>query len=391
MEYRLVEDFWDSKEYIAINRVIASNRLSMGDEVRHLEREMAEWHGVDHAVMVNSGSSANLIGVTAMRFKYETLYQAKKRVIVPSVGWSTTYSPLFYNNFQPVFVDIDQDDYCIDVDEVAKYIDEDTFGVFAVNLLGEPCNYDALVNLCEKNGCLLFEDNCESMGALYNDRLTGTIGVFGTLSFFFSHHMTTIEGGMILTNDSDFADICRSLRAHGWVRELSEDSALRQNADRGEFKNLFNFVLPGFNVRPTEISGAIGRAQLLKLEESIRQRRYNRILFDAVCEKYPFIKPQKISSGNSAFSFAFTIEDETVCDQATLARIFKENHVEARPVASGNFTSHVCAKKYMQTENVRLPNAEKLEMQGMMLGNHPRPMDLEISYLDELLSKVLRS
>ena len=191
-KYSLATTTWDNKEIEAIHRVIDSDFYSMGKEVKAFEEEFAKLFGSKYAIMVNSGSSANLIAVGALMFSKKYNLQAGDEVIVPAVSWATTYTPLQQYGLKLKFVDIDLDTLNLDLDEVEKAIGEKTKAIFAVNLLGNPNDFDRLLDICEKNNLILIEDNCESMGATYNNKQAGTFGVMGTFSTFFSHHIATM-------------------------------------------------------------------------------------------------------------------------------------------------------------------------------------------------------
>ena len=263
INYPLAADTWDDKEYQAINRVIKSNRFTIGPEVEMFEKEFAEYFGSKYSIMVNSGSSANLIAISALILSDRYDLNPGDEVIVPAVSWATTYTVLHQCGLKLKFIDIDLDTFNLNLDILESAISDNTKAVFAVNLLGNPNDFDKLLNICDKNELILIEDNCESMGARYKNKFAGTFGVCGTFSTFYSHHMATMEGGMILTDDEELNDIMKSIRSHGWTRNLSENS--RFNTKKDNFYDLFNFIFPGYNVRPVEMEAAIGREQLKKL------------------------------------------------------------------------------------------------------------------------------
>ena len=254
INYPLAADTWDDGEYDAINRVIKSNRFTIGPEVEMFEKEFAEYFGSKYAVMVNSGSSANLIAISALILSDKHDLKEGDEVIVPAVSWATTYTVLHQCGLKLRFIDIDLDTFNLNLNELEDAITENTRAIFAVNLLGNPNDFDKLLHICEENNLILIEDNCESMGAKYHDKFTGTFGVCGTFSTFYSHHMATMEGGMIVTNDEELNDIMKSIRSHGWTRNLSDDNKFITKKD--EFYEMFNFIFPGYNVRPVEMEAA---------------------------------------------------------------------------------------------------------------------------------------
>ena len=213
INYPLATDTWDDEEYKAINRVIESNRFTIGPEVEMFEKEFARYFGSKHAVMVNSGSSANLIAISALILSDKYDLNKGDEVIVPAVSWATTYTVLHQCGLKLRFVDIDLDTFNLDLNELKNAITGNTKAIFAVNLLGNPNDFDKLVSICNDNDLILIEDNCESMGAKYNGKYAGTFGVCGTFSTFYSHHMATMEGGMVLTDDDELNDIMKSIRS----------------------------------------------------------------------------------------------------------------------------------------------------------------------------------
>ena len=270
IDLKLATSTWDQKELDALERVIKSDHFSMGPEVKKFESNFSAFMGSKFALMVNSGSSANLLAVASLTFRSKDPLKPGDEVIVPAVSWSTTYSPLQQYGLKLVFVDINPNTLNIDLDEVSKAITPKTKAIFCVNLLGNPCNFKEIKEIIKsKNQNIsLLEDNCESLGAKFKDRYAGTYGLISTQSFFYSHHISTMEGGMILTDDEELYQIMLSLRAHGWTRDLPKDNQITEPVE-DPFYDKFRFILPGYNLRPLEMSGALGQEQLKKLPSLI--------------------------------------------------------------------------------------------------------------------------
>ena len=239
MTYPLAFSTWGKEEVEAIQRVIDTDMYTMGKHVKQFEKEFAEMFGSPHAIMVNSGSSANLLMLSLLKWKYKL----SGDIIVPVVGWATTFFPVSQNGFKLNFVDVDPNTWNIDVNKIEAAITPETCAIMPVNLLGNSCDYSEISALCDKHKLLLIEDNCESMGAKFGDKFTGTIGLAGSFSFFFSHHIQTMEGGMVLCKNQDDADYMRSMRAHGWVRELPDDSPLYQKTGNAFNDNFIYFAV----------------------------------------------------------------------------------------------------------------------------------------------------
>ena len=247
----------------------------MGPSVQQFEEDFARKFGIKHALMVSSGSAANLVGVAALFYKKERPLQRGDEVIVPSISWATTYYPLQQYGLRLRFVDVDLHTLNIDVTQLARALTPRTRMVVAVSILGNPCALDVLRAFCDRHGLYLLEDNCESMGATLGGKPCGTFGDINTFSTFFSHHISTMEGGIVATDDTELAHLARSLRAHGWTRDLPDDTTIyERRAD--DFFEAYRFILPGYNARPLELSGAVGVEQLKKLDGMIAMRPQER-------------------------------------------------------------------------------------------------------------------
>ena len=377
MKYSLSSDTWDKEELKAIQDVIDGGRYTMGPKVAQFEKEFAEKFDVPYAVMVNSGSTANLLMWSCLVNKD----QLHGDVIVPAVSWSTTYFPLLQNRFTPNFVDVNLDTLNIDVDKIEETLTEETVAIFAVNLLGNSCDYKRLLDICDEYDLILIEDNCESLGAVSNvtvadtennrilTKKCGTLGRMGSFSFFFSHHMQTMEGGMILCHDKDDYDYLRSLRAHGWCRDLPDDNNLYQKTG-DPFKDSFTFVTPGYSVRPLEMSGAIGSVQLKKCDRFIEQRRRNAKIFVDRFENMPNVKIQKEVGKSSWFGFSIILTDKLEGRRDEVIKKLTELGVETRPIIAGNFLRQPVIDYFNYTSSLGgLENANYLHDNGFFIGN----------------------
>ena len=223
--------------------------------------------------MVNSGSSANLLMIASLFFSKNTLYKLNPgdEIIVLALGWSTSYFPLQQYNLKLKFVDIDIKTLNYDLDKLHDAVDVNTRAILAINILGNPNDFEIIDKIIEGKNILLLEDNCESLGAKLGEKMAGTLGLMGTFSTFFSHHMSTMEGGLITTNDEELYQIMLSLRAHGWTRNLPNKNYISNKNNSNNFEESFKFVLPGFNLRPIELSASVVLEQLQKLPLFIKQ------------------------------------------------------------------------------------------------------------------------
>lgn len=380
-KYSLASDSWGWSEKLAILKVMVSGRYTMGERVRKFEDEFAQKFGVRNAIMVNSGSSANLVLISALVQGPFDLRPGDE-VIVPAVSWSTTYFPLTQMGLIPVFVDIDEN-FNIDVTAVRKAITSRTKAIFAVNLLGMPAHLNILRDLCQTHKMILIEDNCESYGAALNGQYAGTYGLGGTFSFFFSHHLQTMEGGMIVTNDDVLADYMRAIRAHGWVRDLRTDVLYKKSGD--PFEDSFKFVVPGYCVRPLEMSGAIGSVQLKKMDKFIQYRRENAEVFN---KEFAGFNRQKEWFGAHSSWFGFGIVLPEGKRKNVIAALKAEN-IETRPIVTGNFLNQPVIHKMSHKVVGSLTQAENLDKNGFFLGNDHRDLANNIRRARHVIGKVL--
>lgn len=383
----LATDTWDSEEIEAIKEVVDSNRFTMGKKVKELESKFADYFGSEHAIMVNSGSSANLLAIASLVFSEEHDLSRGDEVIVPAVSWATTFTPLQQYGLKIKFVDIDLHTLNLNIDLLEQAITKETKAIFAVNLLGNPLNYSRLIDIVEKNNLILIEDNCESMGAKFKNKYTGTFGELGTFSTFFSHHISTMEGGIITTDNSLLKDIILSLRAHGWTRNLPNDSDIYKKKEN-DFYESFNFILPGYNVRPLEMEAAIGLKQLNKLNKIIGVRRKNGKHFGSLFQKNNDIIIQKEIGESSFFGFSMVISKKSNLNRDELIEKLKFNEVECRPIVAGNFTKNDVIKYFDYEIFGELSNADYIHNNGLFIGNHHYDISKKLDQVYNLIEGI---
>ncbi len=364
MTYSLASDTWGKEEIEAIQKVIQSGRYTMGPSVKQYEKEFSDYFGCTDAVMVNSGSSANLLAIALLSVKYGL----KGDIIVPAVSWSTTFFPVHQYGFKLNFVDIDKDTLNIDVNKIERAITANTSAIFAVNLLGNSNDFNKLKHICDKHKLVLIEDNCESLGAKFENKHTGTIGQLGTFSFFFSHHLQTMEGGMIAVQNKDDADFLRSLRAHGWIRDLPNENNI-YNKTGDNFKDSFTFVTPGYCVRPLEMSGAIGSVQLKKWPGMREKRIKNAQYFKEKFKDLKGVRIQKEIGESSWFGFSIVLEGHLEGKRDQIIRLLTENKVETRPIVAGNFMKNPVIEYINYIDNYDYENADYIHNNGFFIGN----------------------
>jgi CDP-6-deoxy-D-xylo-4-hexulose-3-dehydrase len=383
-QYPLASSSWDDLEVGAMQRVIETGEFTMGQEVSRFETDFANYFGSKYAVMVNSGSSANLIALAAMR--YSSFFRdGKDEIIVPAVSWSTTYYPIHQLGFKLKFVDVDLQTLNASPHVISDAVNERTAGIFAVNLLGNPSQLSEIRAVADQAGIFLLEDNCESMGATLGTAFAGTFGQIGTFSTFFSHHISTMEGGVCVTDNLELAQLMISLRAHGWTRQLPKEN-LVFNKTGDSFKDSFNFVVPGYNLRPLELSGAIGQEQLKKLDGIIDQRRTNALLFNELALPDEILKQQETGK-SSWFGFSLILTGGLEGRRADLVAHLEKFGVETRPIVAGNFTKNPVMKHLNFVPIEDLPNADFIDANGLFVGNNHIDISKELRLLEDSLQK----
>ena len=378
---------WGHEEVNAMQKVIDSGVFTMGEHVKQFEHSFAQHMGSKYCVMVNSGSSANLLMVASLFYTSNDILRLKPgdEVIVPAVSWSTTYYPLNQYNLKIKFVDIDIETLNFDLRQLESAVTKETKAIFAVNLLGNPNDFHGIQQIIGDRNIHLIEDNCEAMGAEYKGKKTGTFGVMGTFSTFFSHHMSTMEGGLIVTDDEELYHIMLSLRAHGWTRNLPPKNKV-SNKRADDFLESFRFVLPGYNVRPLELSGAIGIEQLKKLPSFIATRRNNAKVFLNLFEDHPELMPQKNIENSSWFGFSLVLRRNSKLRREELITKLQNNQVDCRPIVAGNFVRNEVMKYFNYTTHGDLANADYIHDNGLFIGNHHIDMNKELKTLADILS-----
>jgi len=384
MIYPLACDTWDNKEIEAIQKVIKTGRYTMGPHVKQFEKEFCEYFKCNDAVMVNSGSTANLLMLATLKLKYKL----GGDIIVPAVSWSTTFFPLQQYGFKLNFVDIDKDTLNIDPGKIEKAITKDTCAIFAVNLLGNSCEYDKINEIAEKHNLMLLEDNCESLGAISDtDIYNGTVGHMGSFSFFFSHHLQTMEGGMIACQHKEDADFIRSLRAHGWCRDLPEDNKIYKKTG-DNFKDSFTFVTPGYSVRPLEMSGAIGSVQLQKWPSMREQRVKNAEYFLNKFKDLPDVQTQREIGNSSWFGFSMIFNGNLSGKRDKIVEKFVENGIECRPIVAGNFMKNPVIDYLDYIDNKNYMVADYIHDNGLFIGNDVRDLKENIDIVYNIIKDM---
>ena len=361
--------------------VLFNSRLTNGPQVRKFEEEWSEWLGVEHSLFVSSGSTANSLLVSAWKELNNVPDGAK--VIVPACTWVTNISPIIQNNLTPVFCDINLKDFSFSIDGLQRIAEEhqDIRGIFVTHLLGFSAKVAEFRKLFPYADIL--EDVCESHGAiLEGGKNAGTYDVGGTFSFYFGHHMTTVEGGMVSTNNPDLYDLMRIKRSHGMARESINCGGY--SAQYPEIDPRFLFVTDGYNFRNNEIGAVLGQSQLKRLDDMIDIRNENYRSYYEVLRQYQnlFLLPEEPSPLQS--SFFLPLISHNVDTHNHLQELLDEYEVEYRPVVGGNLLRQPFLKDYTAS----CPNADVLHERGLYIGNSHFITDYHIEILEEILSEL---
>jgi len=387
MFYPLSSNSWGDEEALVFKQTLEKGRFTMGESVKEFEASFADKIGIQNALMVSSGSMANLVGLSALFYKKYNPLKRGDEVIVPSISWATTYYPLQQYGLKLKFLDVELDTLNIDVSRLEDALTSKTRMVVAVSILGNPCALDILREFCDNNGLYLFEDNCESMGASLNGKPCGTFGDIATFSTFYSHHISTMEGGIIVTKDKEIYHLAKSLRAHGWTRDIPSGSLVYEKND-DDFYEAYRFILPGYNARPLELSGALGVEQLKKFDSLLDIRRQNaRIFVDLFADDERFII-QKENGSSSWFSFTIVLNPKILIKRSKVLHALRDAEIEFRIITGGCFLRHDVIR-YFDYETVgEIVNANIIHDRGFFVGNYPINLKPQIEKLKDVLDRA---
>ncbi len=389
-KWQLINDSITDSDKKALTDFIntPNQRFTQGKKVKEFEEEWSKWEGVKYSTFVNSGASANYIMTSIMKEK-----KGVGEVIVSPLGWVSDVSPLVNLGFTPVFVDVSLSNMSISLENIKNAITDKTVGICLVHVLGFSAINDELVKFAKDNDLFLIEDCCESHGATHKDNLgfTSKVGTFGDISnfsFYFGHHITTVEGGMVCTNDNDIHQLARAFRSHGMTRELSDEV---QNKYKKEYPNLnplFTFAVPGYNMRNQEINAVLGLEQLKRLDYNIWNRQDNFRLWVSCLDPIKY-QVSFQEEGNSNFSLPLIILNSNKLLFEGVCRILDEEEVEYRIGTAGG--GNQARQPYLEKYEFRahdLTNVDYIHDFGLYVGNHPELDKEEIIKLCDRLNLV---
>lgn len=383
-----------------LNYQITLNQ-SKGNKVSKFEQMWAEYIGVKHCIMVNSGSSANLLALFFLS-KNKGLNKninIGDEVITPAVTWTTTVSPIWCIGSIPVFVDVAVESLTIIPEEIEKAITKKTKAIMPVHLLGNPCNMSAIMEIAKRHNLYIVEDCCEAHGAEWMSKKIGGFGDLSTFSFFFSHHLSTMEGGAVLTNNDDYAEALRIMRSQGVIRnvinkEKSFEKIFQKNKKYRELDPLYMFVEIGFNLRPTELNGGLGLVQLKNLDKTIQIRQNNQRNLNERLKKYDdlFILPSETDKNRHvAFGYSVIVRENATFTRDELVEFLRKRNIEIRPIMTGLVTEHPVLEDYVHKTCGDLKNSRFIHNNGFFLGIHQNITKKHTDYVADCFDEFIIS
>lgn len=396
VQFPLVDSSYGNEEILNCIATLLSGQLTMGAQVREFELKFSQFIEAPFAVMVNSGSSANLLACSAISNPVRARHLTRgSKVAVPAVCWSTSLWPIVQVGLVPVLVDVDPKTLNLSIRSLESTIEKhDIRAVMMVHILGNSTELGELFHLVNENDLILIEDTCESLGSKYQGRYLGTFGDFGTFSFYFSHHMTTIEGGMVIAKNKDDCDLLKCLRAHGWSREHSNKAELESTYDYIDSR--FLFINMGYNLRPMEIQASFGIEQVKRLETMNTHRRENvkklrKIFFEHPLWESQLHFPEATNYLDPCwFGFPFLIDQKLQVNRKKFTKGLLKRGIDTRPIVSGNMALQP-AIKYFNVDLSMGPfvGAQTVHERGFFIGCHSKPLDDKRAY--HLVTIVLQT
>ena len=394
INYPLLSNAFNSSDINEGIKVLKSRYITMSKITKKFETLFAKKMGVKYALMTNSGSSANLLAMSCLTSKLlKKPLKNNDEVIIPAICWSTSLWPIIQNNLKPVFVDVDLKTFNIDTDQIVKKINKRTKAIMLVHVLGTSTNMNKIMQIAKKFKLKIIEDTCESLGAEYDNKKLGTIGEFGTYSFYYSHQITSGEGGMIVCNSFENYNILKTLRSHGWARDTSFHKIFKKKHKLLDDK--FLFVGPGYNVRPTDLQAAIALNQFKRLKFFMKIRNQNKLkIVNSLKnhkkwkDQFKFVNvPKNIKP--SWFGLPILINKSSANVKQKFLQHLTNKNIENRPIISGNFLNQPAAKLY-KFKNIKkdFVNSEEIEKKGFFIGLHTKPItSKELNHLTTNLLK----
>ena len=393
IEVKLHEPTFGEEEIQAACDVMRTTQVTMGKKVREFENQCAEYFGAKHGLMCNSGSSANLLAIAALSnpSRLDRLMPGDE-VIIPALSWATSVWPIIQHGLIPVFVDCDLTSYNFDYDAIEAAISPKTKAIMVVHVYGNACDMDHIMGLAAKHDLFVIEDCCEAMGATYKGKSVGTFGDIGTMSLYYSHHITTFEGGLCFSNDFEIMELMRILRAHGWSREAD-----RKEHYETAYPNIdprFIFVNIGYNLRPTEVQAAIGMKQLPKLAKFKVAREKAHYKYRSELAKYKESLRFQADLENTTvswFGFGIILTEKAAFSVKEITAYLQSHGIETRPIIAGNMARHPALQMFPHRISGTLENCDTVMDKGFAIGCHQGITEEQQNYVIGVIDEFMLS
>ena len=365
LRFPLLEDGFTDEDIYQALEVLLSKNITMSKITRKFEQRFADYVGAKYAVMVNSGSSANLLAAFALTNPYKkNNLKFGDKFMIPAICWSTSLWPFVQSGLKPIFIDVSKEDFCIDVSKIKNMNLNKIKAIVSINILGNSPDISKLANICQENNIYLIEDTCEALGSKFKKKSLGTFGDFGTYSFYYSHQITSGEGGMVVCKTKKDFDLLKVLRSHGWDRNISKKNS-----------NKFNFINSGFNLRPLDLTAAIGLNQLKRLNKMKQIREYNKNKITNHIKKlqnwnnqFQFFSARKYLEP-SWFGLPLLMNKKYIKKKSIFLKYLNKNNIETRPILSGNFLKQPCVSLYnLNNPEKNFRNANEIDERGFFIG-----------------------
>ena len=389
--HKLMNNNYTNKDIGAVKKFLKNKDiiLTQSKKVEEFEKKWSKWLGVKYSTFVNSGSSANFITISILKAINKN--KKKNEIIVPSLTWVSDINSVIMNGFKPIFVDIDLDTLSMSTEQVIKKISKKTLAVFITHAQGFNGLSDKLLTVLKKRKITLIEDVCESHGAKHKNKKLGSFGLISNFSFYYAHHMTTIEGGMVCTNDKKIYELSKIFRSHGMAREAKNNKFEREM--RKKYSSLspqFIFLYPTLNFRNNEIGAVFGLNQLKSLDENNKDRTKNFKLFIKNLDKKKYWTDYKMI-GSSNYAFPIILKTKNIKKRNYFEKVLAKNNIEFRRgnAGGGNQLRQPYLKNVIRIKNFKnFKNVEQVHFFGYYIGNYPSLNDKKILQLTKLLNNI---
>jgi len=374
---------------------LLSTWVTMGKKVKKFENSFGRYIGSKYSVMVNSGSSANLLALSILTNpKFSKRIEAGSEVLTPAVTWATTLFPIVNVNLVPSIIDVGLEDFNLDVDKLRKSITKKTKAIMPVHLLGNPANMKEIIDIAKEYDLFVIEDSCEAHGAEFNNKKIGSFGDISTFSFFLSHHISTIEGGMLLTKNEEVFELAKSMRIFGSIRDQKNKKQIAKKNPELDPRFLFDSL--GYNIRPTEIQGAFGIHQIKKLEKFIKIRTSNANFWNKKLAKfsnYLLLHSQRPNTRHAWFGYPITVRSPAPFSRDQLVNFLEKKNIETRPIMAGDITKQPAINLVKKKINRPLNNSKIIHSNSFFIGVHQGigkiQRDYVVSVFEEFMSRWL--